>query len=166
MSGLKQGDAFPEGVTFQYVAPSGDTDLTVCGMPGPYDASKEFKDKKVVLVAVPGAFTPTCQVSHVTSYIKNLDKLKAAGVDQVIFIASNDAWVMAAWGKANGIKDDSILFMSDAETAFSKSIGWVNGDRTKRYAIIVDHGKVVYADVDDKRGSIENSGAEAVLAKL
>jgi alkyl hydroperoxide reductase 1 len=130
MSGLKQGDAFPEGVIFQYVAPSGDTDLTVCGISGPYDASKgispslpssspnpetnpllppEFKDKKVVLVAVPGAFTPTCQVSHVTSYIKNLDKLKAAGVDQVIFIASNDAWVMAAWGKANGITDDSIV---------------------------------------------------------
>jgi len=56
--------------------------------------------------------------------------------------------------------------MSDAGTAFSKSIGWVNGDRTKRYAIVVDHGKVVYADVDEVRGSIEKSGAEGVLAKL
>jgi alkyl hydroperoxide reductase 1 len=58
------------------------------------------------------------------------------------------------------------LFMSDEGAAFSKSIGWVQGDRTKRYAIIVDHGKVVYADVDEVRGSIEKSGAEAVLAKL
>jgi len=69
----------------------------------------EFKNKKVVLVAVPGAFTPTCQVQHVPSYINNLDKLKEAGVDQVIVIASNDQWVMAAWAKANGIKDDSIV---------------------------------------------------------
>jgi alkyl hydroperoxide reductase 1 len=56
--------------------------------------------------------------------------------------------------------------MSDPGAAFSKSIGWVQGDRTKRYALIVDHGKVTYADVDEVRGSIEKSGAEAVLAKL
>jgi peroxiredoxin len=60
-------------------------------------------------VAVPGAFTPTCQEQHITSYLGNLDKLKAKGVDSVVFIASNDAFVMSAWGKANGIKDDSIV---------------------------------------------------------
>jgi alkyl hydroperoxide reductase 1 len=166
MPGLTVGEPFPEGVSFTYVAPSGELDITACGVPIKYDASKELATKRAVIVAVPGAFTPTCQVAHVTSYINNLDKLKAAGVDQIIFIASNDSWVMAAWGKANGIKDDSILFMSDEGAAFSKSIGWVQGDRTKRYAIIVDHGKVVYADVDEVRGSIEKSGAEAVLAKL
>ncbi|KAK0655806.1 Redoxin [Cercophora newfieldiana] len=166
MSGLSAGDAFPEGVSFTYVAPTGELDITACGLPIQYDVSKEASTKRLAIVAVPGAFTPTCQVSHLKSYIENLDKLKAAGVDQVIFIASNDQWVMAAWGKANGIKDDSILFMSDPVAAFSKSIGWVNGDRTKRYALIVDHGKVTYAGVDDVRGSIENSGAEALLAKL
>lgn len=60
-------------------------------------------------MAVPGAFTPTCQEQHITSYTENLDKLKAKGVDQVIFIAMNDWWVMAAWAKANGIKDESIV---------------------------------------------------------
>jgi alkyl hydroperoxide reductase 1 len=69
----------------------------------------EFKNKKVVVIAVPGAFTPVCQVAHISSYTANLDKLQAKGVDQVVVIASNDVWVMAAWGKANGVKDDSIV---------------------------------------------------------
>ncbi|KAH8885749.1 Redoxin [Thozetella sp. PMI_491] len=167
--GIKAGDDFPEGVTFLYVPPTGDLDITACGLPVKYDASAEFKKKKVVLVSVPGAFTPTCQEQHVTSYIANLEKFKAKGVDDIIFIASNDHWVMAAWGKANGIKDDSILFMSDSGSAFSSSIGWTigeRGERTKRYAIVVDHGKVVYAATDDVPKSITNSGAEAALAKL
>jgi alkyl hydroperoxide reductase 1 len=156
-------------------------------------------------VAVPGAFTPTCQEQHITSYLAHLGDLKAKGVDNVIFIASNDAFVMSAWGKANGIKDDSIvcfipslltprlhppltpsyslihhiydrvayaycitsqLFMSDANADFSRSIGWASADRTGRYAVVVDHGKVVYAEADTQRGSIAHSGAEGVLAKL
>lgn len=60
-------------------------------------------------MAVPGAFTPTCQEQHLTSYLAHLDDLKAKGVDQVIFIASNDAWVMSAWGKANGVNDEKIV---------------------------------------------------------
>ncbi|KAK1833182.1 Redoxin [Podospora conica] len=166
MPSLTPGSPFPPNVTFTYIPPTGSLDLTACGLPQKYDASKEFASKKVVLVAVPGAFTPTCQVQHVTSYIDKLPELRAAGVDQVVFIASNDQFVMAAWGKANGVKDESILFASDVGLEFSKSIGWVNGDRTARYAVVVDHGKVVYADVDTERGSIAKSGAEAVLAKL
>lgn len=69
----------------------------------------EAKEKKIIIVAVPGAFTPTCQEQHVVSYIKNKDKLKAKGVDQVVFIAANDHFVMSAWGKANGVKDDFIV---------------------------------------------------------
>ncbi|KAK4102974.1 putative peroxisomal membrane protein [Parathielavia hyrcaniae] len=166
MSTLTPDSPFPESVTFTYVAPTGSLDINVCGMPIKYDASKEFQTKKVVLVAVPGAFTPTCQEQHIKSYLANLDKLRAKGVDSVIFIAFNDAWVMSAWGKANGIKDDSILFMSDAGAEFSRSIGWTAGERTGRYALVIDHGKVTYAEADTKGGSIENSGAEGVLAKL
>lgn len=80
----------------------------------------EFKNKKIVLVSVPGAFTPTCSVSHLPSYLSNKEKLKAQGVDQVIVIAFNDAWVQSAWGKANGVKDDYfvsfILFFTLDET--------------------------------------------------
>jgi alkyl hydroperoxide reductase 1 len=109
MPPLHPNSPFPPNVTFTYIPPTGSLDLTVCGLPQKYDASKEFASKKVVLVAVPGAFTPTCQVQHVQSYIDKLPELRAAGVDQVVFIASNDQFVMAAWGKANGVKDDSIV---------------------------------------------------------
>ncbi|ROT37625.1 peroxiredoxin type-2 [Sodiomyces alkalinus F11] len=167
MSELKAGDTFPEGVTFQYIPYQPDNaEITACGIPINYDASKEFKNKKVVVVSVPGAFTPTCQVSHLTSYVGRAGELKAKDVDQVVFIAYNDAFVMSAWGKANGIKGDFIIFASDAGAKFSSSIGWVMGERTGRYALVVDHGKVVYAAQDTQKGSIEFSGADAVLAKL
>lgn len=130
------------------------------------DSLTEFKDKKVVVVSVPGAFTPTCQVSHLASYVNRVADLKAKGVDQVVFIAYNDAFVMSAWGKANGIKDNFIIFASDPGAKFSSTHGWVMGERTGRYALVVDHGKVVYAAEDSQKGSIEFSGADAVLAKL
>lgn len=69
----------------------------------------EFKDKKIVIVAVPGAFTPTCSEKHVPTFIEQKDALKAKGVDHVIVIAYNDPFVMSAWGKSNGIKDDFIV---------------------------------------------------------
>ena len=75
---------------------------------------------------MPGAFTPTCQEQHVTSYLANLDKLKAAGVDRVIFIASNDHWVMAAWGKANGVKDDSIVSLLKINPPIFSHGSWAN----------------------------------------
>ncbi|KAI0019073.1 peroxiredoxin [Xylariomycetidae sp. FL0641] len=166
MSALKPGDAFPEGVTFTYVPPAPETaEVTSCGMPTKFDASKEFKNKKVVLVSVPGAFTPTCQAEHITGYLAHLADLKAKGVDQVVVIAYNDAFVMSAWGKANGVKDDYVLFMNDEGTNFSKSMGWTAGERTARYAMIIDHGKVTYAEKEPVKG-VDVSGAEAVLAKL
>lgn len=139
MSELKVGDTFPEGVVFGYVPISPETsDFNSCGMPQQYNASEgkprrpaprspqftfaqavqeianvivhsEFKNKKVVLVSVPGAFTPTCHVSHVPSYLNNVDKLKAHGVDHVVVIACNDPFVMSAWAKASGIKDSSFF---------------------------------------------------------
>lgn len=69
----------------------------------------EFKDKKVVIVAVPGAFTPTCSEKHIPTFIEEKDALKAKGIDHVIVIAFNDAWVMSAWGKSNGVTDDFIV---------------------------------------------------------
>ncbi|KAM4065080.1 redoxin domain-containing protein [Hirsutella rhossiliensis] len=166
MPELKVGASFPDDVAFTYIPPSPERDIKVCGIPQKYDASKEFKSKKVILVSVPGAFTPTCQASHLPSYLDNKAKLKAKGVDHVVVIAYNDAYVMSAWGKANGVTDDFVIFASDADAKFSKSIGWTLGERTARYAIAVDHGKVVYASQDDDAKSIDQSGAEAVLGKL
>ncbi|ETS84295.1 hypothetical protein PFICI_02320 [Pestalotiopsis fici W106-1] len=162
------GKPFPEGISFTYVAPSPETsEVTACGMPIKFDASKEFKDKKVVLVSVPGAFTPTCQANHLSGYIQKFDELKKGGADLIIFIAYNDPFVMSAWGKANGIVDDKILFMSDDNTAFSSSIGWTipGTPRTDRYALVVDKGTVTYAEKEPVKG-VDVSGVDAILAKL
>ncbi|KAI0455744.1 putative peroxiredoxin-5 [Xylaria acuta] len=166
MSALKAGDAFPADVSFLYVKPTPETsDVLACGMPTKFDASAEFANKKAVLISVPGAFTPTCQVTHLTGYISKLKELKAKGVDTVVVIAFNDPFVQAAWGKANGIKDESIIFATDNEAAFSKTLGWTLGPRTARYAIVVDHGKVVYAE-KEPAGDVGVSGVDAVLAVL
>ncbi|EEU46923.1 Thioredoxin domain-containing protein [Fusarium sp. LHS14.1] len=167
MTELKAGDNFPEGVFFTYIPPTPEiSKFSTCGTPVPYNASQEFKDKKVVLVSIPGAFTPTCSGSHIPSYTEHIDKIKAKGVDQVIVVAFNDAFVMNGWAKANGVTDDSILFMSDKDAKFSRSIGWNFDERTGRFAIIIDHGKVTYASKDDHPQSIETSGALGVLAQL
>ncbi|KAL1995567.1 hypothetical protein VTN49DRAFT_1754 [Thermomyces lanuginosus] len=166
---LKPGDSFPNDVVFSYIPYTEEkSDITACGVPIQYNASKEWADKKVVLFSVPGAFTPTCSENHLPGYIANLPKFKEKGVDIVAVLAYNDPFVMSAWSKANKIKDDAILFLSDTDAAFSKSIGWADpaSGRTRRYAIAIDHGKVVYADIETERGVVKKSGAEAVLAAL
>ncbi|MCJ1378304.1 hypothetical protein MMC17_001401 [Xylographa soralifera] len=193
MSALKIGDSFPEGVTFSYVPYTPEKDsLTACGIPISYDASKEWANKKVVLFSVPGAFTPGCSVRHLPGFIDNLEKIKAKGVDIVAVIAFNDAFVMNAWSKANGVKNDDIrqlperdteledivhgrptltstcakLFLSDVGTKFSQTIGWTMGERTARYALIIDNGKITYAEKEASGGDVSVSGADAVLSKL
>ncbi|KAJ5677712.1 hypothetical protein N7523_004271 [Penicillium sp. IBT 18751x] len=168
MTTLQPGDTFPSDVTFQYIPWSEESsDVSSCGMPINYHASKEWADKKVVLFSVPGAFTPTCSVNHVPGYIQNLPKLKEKGVDIVAVLAFNDPFVMSAWGKVNGVRDN-ILFLSDPDAKFSKSIGWADdaSGRTGRYAIVIDHGKVTYAQIETERGAVKKSGADAVLASL
>lgn len=104
---------------------------------------------------------------HLPGYIENLTAIRGKGVDVVAVLAANDAFVMSAWGKVNGIKDE-ILFLSDPDCKFSKSIGWDMGaspNRTARYAIVVDKGVVKYAEKEPGR-DVTVSGATAVLAKL
>ncbi|KAJ6008561.1 hypothetical protein N7522_003577 [Penicillium canescens] len=169
MATLKSGDAFPSDVVFQYIPWTEESDeITSCGIPINYNASKEWANKKVVLFSVPGAFTPTCSVNHVPGYIKNLPNLREKGVDIVAVVAFNDPFVMSAWGKANRVRGDDILFLSDPDAKFSKSIGWADeaSGRTGRYAIVIDHGKVSYAQIETERGAVKKSGADAVLASL
>lgn len=97
-----------------------------------------------------GAFTPGCSERHLPSYIRNLSALKEKGVDVIAVIAYNDAHVMAAWGKANNIKGDDILFLSDYGNKFSQSYGWTNNERLARYAFVIDKGTVIYAAKDNK----------------
>jgi peroxiredoxin len=97
-----------------------------------------------------GAFTPGCSEKHLPSYIRNYNELKNKGIDVIAVIAYNDAHVMAAWGKANNVKGDDILFLSDTGNKFSESIGWTNGPRLARYALVIDKGIVTYAAKDNK----------------
>ncbi|KAF3491384.1 peroxisomal matrix protein [Arthroderma uncinatum] len=168
MSALNAGDSFPADVTFGYIPWTDEKkEFTTCGAPQTYEASKLWADKKVVLVSVPGAFTPTCSANHLPSYIASLPALKQKGVDVVAFIAFNDPFVMSAWGKANGVTGDDILFLSDIGSKFSKSLGWtIHDDRTARYAMIIDHGKVTYAEKEPAPPAVTVSGVDAVLPKL
>ncbi|KAL7267105.1 peroxiredoxin type-2 [Rhizina undulata] len=163
---LKPGDKFPEEINFTYIPYCKEkSDIKACGLPRNLNASKDWSDKKVVLFAVPGAFTPVCSETHLPGYMENLDKLRSKGVDIVAVLGYNDAWVMNAWAKANGIQNDDILFLSDDGARFSKNIGWNMGDRLARYAMVVDKGVVKYA-AKEKEGEINVSTAEAVLEHL
>ncbi|PNS14820.1 hypothetical protein CAC42_2049 [Sphaceloma murrayae] len=164
---LKAGDKFPEDVTFGWV-PITDADPTQCGLPQEYPASKNWKGKKVVLVSVPGAFTPGCQANHLPPYIQKLSDLKSKGVDQVAVIGFNDSWVMNAWGKVNKVTGDDILFLSD-DKEFSKKYAYMAGNtlRNGRYAMVIEKdGSISYFENESNPSQVTVSGLDAVLSKL
>ncbi|KAJ6015243.1 Peroxiredoxin Pen c 3 [Penicillium herquei] len=168
MSNVKAGDSFAQDVVFSYIPWSEDaSEITSCGIPINYYASKEWANKKVILFALPGAFTPVCSANHVPEYIAKLPELRAKGVDQVAVLAYNDAYVMSAWGKANGVTGDDILFLSDPEAKFSKSIGWADEEgRTYRYALIIDNGKITYAAKESAKNVLEVTSADHIYKQL
>lgn len=146
-------------------------DLKTMGSDGPevINTAAIFSGKKVVIFAVPGAFTPTCSAAHLPGFVVNIDAIKAKGVDTVACISVNDVFVMNAWGQAQNA--EHILMLADGNAEFSKAIdltmdgtGFGMGIRSKRYAMIVDDGVVVDVAVDEK--GFEVSSADAVMAKL
>jgi peroxiredoxin (alkyl hydroperoxide reductase subunit C) len=147
--------------------------LMVATADGPKETSTDeiFKGKKVVLFAVPGAFTPTCSVKHLPGFVQNADALKAKGVDTIACIAVNDAFVMGAWGKDQGV-DSKITLLADGSGAFTKAMGLELdlvarglGIRSQRFAMIADDGKVTYLAVEPP-GGFDVSRAEAVMDHL
>jgi peroxiredoxin len=128
-----------------------------------------FSQKKVVLFAVPGAFTPTCSAAHLPGYITLADKIKAKGVDAIICISVNDAFVMGAWGKSQNA--DEIMMLADGNGTFAKLIGLdmdtdaFGGIRSIRYSMIVEDGVVRALNVEDP-GRFEVSDAETILKQL
>ncbi len=128
-----------------------------------------FSDKKVVLFAVPGAFTPTCSAAHLPGYVALADKIKAKGVDAIICISVNDAFVMDAWGKSQNA--DEIMMLADGNGSFSQLIGLdmdtdaFGGIRSIRYSMIVEDGVVRALNVEDP-GRFEVSDAETILKQL
>jgi peroxiredoxin len=130
-----------------------------------------FKGKKVVLFAVPGAFTPTCSAKHVPGFVQNDAALKAKGVDAVACLSVNDAFVMGAWGKDQKA-DGKVVMLADGNGDFTRAVGLeldatANGlgKRSKRYAMVVENGVVKTLNVEAP-GAFEVSSAEAILKTL
>jgi len=130
-----------------------------------------FKGKKVVLFAVPGAFTPTCSAKHLPGFVQNADKLKQKGIDAIACVAVNDAFVMEAWGKSQNT-DGKVMMLADGSAQFAKALGLDLdlmdkglGMRSQRYAMVVNDGKVEKLFVE-AAGKFEVSSAEHVLGEL
>lgn len=146
--------------------------LKVMGEKGPQDVTTEelFQGKKVVLFAVPGAFTPGCSNTHLPGYVVNADKIKAKGVDSIICMAVNDAFVMDAWGKAQNAEELTMLADGNGELTRKMGLemdgsGFGLGTRCKRFAAIVDDGKVTFLAIEPPGGIVE-SAAEKVMEAL
>jgi peroxiredoxin len=130
-----------------------------------------FAGRKVVLFAVPGAFTPTCSMNHLPGFVQKIDAIKAKGVDTIACVAVNDVHVMNAWSKHSG-SDGRIMMLADGNGEFAHKLGLEfdltsagMGKRSRRYSMIVDDGVVKALNVEDKPG-VNVSGAETVLEQL
>ena len=150
-----------------------DIKLKEMGDKGPQDVSEGdlFKGKKVVLFSVPGAFTPTCSMKHLPGFVEKAADIKGKGVDEIVCMAVNDAFVMGAWGdhqKAHG----KVRMVADGNAQFTKALGleldasgFGMGTRGQRFALVANNGKVEQLLVEPGPG-LTVSSAESVLSKL
>jgi len=158
---IKVGDRIPNS-TFTVMTGEG---------PKPKTTDEIFKGKKVVLFAVPGAFTPTCHKNHLPGFVKNADAIKAKGIATIAVTGVNDVFVMNAWKKESGA--DAIEFLADGSGNFAKAIGLTAdlterglGVRSQRYAMLVEDGVVKTLNVEDAPGKADISGADNLLKSL
>jgi len=158
---IKVGDRLPSA-TFTVMAADG---------PKPKTTDEIFRGKKVVLFAVPGAFTPTCHKNHLPGFVRHAAAIKAKGVATIAVTAVNDVFVMDAWQKASGA--EQIEFLADGSAEFAKAIGLSAdmtargfGVRSQRYSMIVEDGVVKALNIEDAPGKADISGAENLLKQL
>ncbi|MEO1138329.1 MAG: peroxiredoxin [Pseudomonadota bacterium] len=152
-----------------------DATLLRMGKDGPEQVklSDKIKGRKVVIFAVPGAYTGVCTTAHVPSFIRTKDGFDAKGVDEIICIAANDPFVMQAWGESTGATDAGITMLGDSESEFTKAIGMDFTAppagliaRSKRYAMLVEDGTVSVLHVEDNPGKCETSAGESLLEAI
>ncbi|MEF3048702.1 peroxiredoxin [Pseudotabrizicola sp. L79] len=131
------------------------------------------KGRKIVIFAVPGAFTPTCHSAHVPSFVRSKAGFDGKGVDEIICISVNDPFVMKAWGEATGATAAGISMLADADAGFTKALGLDFTappvgliDRSKRYALYAEDGVVKTLHLEESPGQCEISGGEALLAAI
>jgi peroxiredoxin len=159
---IKPGDALPKAV-FTVMTPEGPKTRT---------AEEIFKGRKVVLFAVPGAFTPTCSSTHLPGFLARIDSFKALGVDEIALTSVNDVFVLDAWAKSSGA-DGKISFLADGSGDFARALGLSLdlterglGFRSQRYAMLVDNGVVRKLNVEPVPSNAEASSADALLAQF
>lgn len=157
---ISEGDKLPAG-TFKIMGEKGPTDIST---------SEIFDGKKVVLFAVPGAFTPACSQAHLPGFVAQADKIKAKGVDTIACMSVNDAFVMSSWGEQKNAEE--ILMLADWNADFTKSLGLEMdasapglGIRSRRFAMIVDDGVVTKLNAEEG-GGMEVSTAEKIMEAL
>ena len=160
---ISQGDQLPDATLVELGADG----------PAPVTVADKTNGRKVVIFAVPGAFTPTCHSAHVPSFIRTKAQFDEKGVDEIICVSVNDPFVMKAWGEATGATEAGITMLGDAESAFTKALGMEFSappaglnDRSKRYAMLVEDGKVVLLQAEESPGTCEVSAGEALLANM
>jgi peroxiredoxin len=146
--------------------------LKTMGSEGPQDITTEdiFSGKKVVLFAVPGAFTPGCSLTHLPGFVVNADKIKGKGVDSIVCMSVNDAFVMGAWGEAQNASE--ILMLADGNGELTAALGleldgtgFGMGKRSQRFAMIVEDGTITQLNVEPA-GGVDVSSAETMLGLL
>src|SRR5215470_4449457 len=159
---IKVGDRVPAG-KFRVMTAEG---------PGWKSTDEVFRGKKVVLFAVPGAFTPTCHRSHLPGFLKNADAIKHKGVDSIAVTSVNDVFVMAEWQKASGA-EGRIEFLADGNADFAKALDLTMdgsagglGLRSQRYSMLAEDGVVTKLNIEDTPGKAETSGADTMLKQL
>jgi len=134
-----------------------------------HDTSELFANKKVVMFAVPGAFTPTCSAAHLPGYVVSADELKAKGVDAIICLSVNDAFVMAAWGDTQNA--ENIMMLADGDGSYTKALGLdmetaaFGGLRSQRYSMIIDNGVVTNLNLEQPK-AFDVSDAATVINQL
>ena len=158
---ISVGDKLPS-VKFKTMTSDGPAELTT---------EQVFGGKKVVLFAVPGAFTPTCHMNHLPGFLEHHATIEAKGVDEIAVVSVNDVWVMQAWAENTKAKD-KILFLADGAGEFTKAVGLDQdltiagmGPRSKRYSMLVEDGVVQQLNIEEARG-VEVSGAATILEQL
>lgn len=159
---INAGETLPQEVTLQEMSNEGPQDVAVGAL---------TKGKRVVLFAVPGAFTPTCSLKHLPGFVERAADFKAKGVDEILCVSVNDAFVMDAWGKDQGVAS-TVRMLADGNGEFTRAIGLETdasrfgmGTRSKRYALIAQDGTVEKLVVEPA-GGLTVSSADSVLATL
>ena len=165
---IKVGDRRPAGTLQEFY----DVEKDGCAIgPNPVTIEKLTRGKKIVLFGLPGAFTPTCSAKHVPSYLQNIDKLKAKGVDDVICMSVNDPFVMGAWARDQKT-GGKIRMMGDGSADYTKALGLEFdlaakglGLRCQRFSMLVDNGVVKVLNIEAP-GKYEVSDADTLLKQM